>query len=498
MDIVDKLSILADAAKYDAACTSSGSDRRARAGQVGNTSAAGCCHSFTPDGRCVSLLKVLYTNACIYDCAYCVNRRSNDVPRASFTPRELADLTIGFYRRNYIEGLFLSSGIIRTPDYTTEQIIAALEILRGEYGFRGYIHAKAYPGTSPELLERLGHLCDRLSVNLELPSQQSLARLAPDKTKHSVIAPMRQIKDRIAEDRDTRGLMRKNLHYATYQAPPRRQRAFSPAGQSTQMIIGATPESDYRILQLTSALYRQMGLKRVFYSAYVPVGDAARLPSAGRLQLDREHRLFQADWLLRFYHFDVDELIDADHPFLDPDLDPKANWAVNHLEFFPVEVNRAPLADLMRVPGIGYKGARAIVSARRSSYLREAELRALGVAFKRARYFITCNGRYQGTGIPWTPEAIRTHLAAPIDGGRHGRRAEKVPAGQLSFADLDASFGAQPPAPTALAGGHAPRPALSNGDRRAFVLHAAAAAAPAGKNRAAVEPARTAQTEVPA
>ncbi|MGI6536460.1 MAG: putative DNA modification/repair radical SAM protein [Eggerthellaceae bacterium] len=438
MDLAEKLSILADAAKYDAACTSSGSDRRASAGALGNTVAAGCCHSFTPDGRCISLLKVLFTNVCVYDCAYCVNRRSNEVPRTAFKPRELADLTISFYRRNYIEGLFLSSGVVRNPDYTTELIIRALEILRGEYRFRGYIHAKAIPGTSPELIERLGRLCDRLSVNMELPSSESLAKLAPDKTKHSIIAPMRQIKDSIASDRDTRALMRKNLHYNVHVAVPKKERAFAPAGQSTQMIIGATPESDYRILNTTSALYRKLGLKRVFYSAYLPVGDSRLLPGEdSRIQLDREHRLFQADWLLRFYGFDVNEIIDADHPFLDPHIDPKANWAVNHLEFFPVEVNTASKQELLRVPGIGAKGVRSIMKARRSTTLGPEELKRLGIAYKRARFFITCNGRFQGTGISWTPEALKAQLSAPIQGGAHGRRAARVPKGQLSLFDLD-------------------------------------------------------------
>ena len=438
MDIAEKLSILADAAKYDAACTSSGSDRNASLGSLGATMAAGCCHSFTPDGRCVSLLKVLFTNVCAYDCAYCVNRRSSDVPRAAFKPRELADLTISFYRRNYIEGLFLSSGVVRNPDYTTEQIIRTLEILRGEHRFRGYIHAKAIPGTSPELIEKLGHLCDRLSVNMELPSKESLARLAPDKTKHDIVVPMRQIKDGIASDRDTRGLMRKNLHYNTHVAVPKRDRAFAPAGQSTQIIIGATPESDYRILNLTSALYRQLGLKRVFYSAYLPVGDSAVLPGKNtRIQLDREHRLFQADWLLRFYGFDVNEIIDADHPFLDPAIDPKANWAINHLEFFPIEVNTASKRELLRVPGIGAKGARSILKARRSTVLGAQELKRLGIAYRRARFFITCNGRYEGSGITWTPEALKAQLSAPIDGGAHGPRALRVPKGQLSLFDSD-------------------------------------------------------------
>lgn len=450
MDIAEKLSILADAAKYDAACTSSGSDRKASAGSLGSTMAAGCCHSFTPDGRCVSLLKVLFTNVCTYDCAYCVNRRSNDVPRAAFKPRELADLTISFYRRNYIEGLFLSSGVARNPDYTTEQIIRTLELLRGEYRFRGYIHAKAIPGTSPELIEELGHLCDRLSVNMELPSRESLAKLAPDKTKSDIIAPMRQIKDGIASDRDTRGLMRKSLHYNTHIAAPKKERAFAPAGQSTQIIIGATPESDYRILNLTSALYRQLGLKRVFYSAYLPVGNSDLLPGKdARIQLDREHRLFQADWLLRFYGFDVDEIIDADHPFLDTTIDPKANWAINHLDFFPIEVNTASKQELLRVPGIGAKGARSILKARRCTILGEHELKQLGIAYRRARFFITCNGRYEGSGIALTPEALRARLSAPIDGGAHGRRTAHIPKGQLSLFDSNfTAYASTPASPT--------------------------------------------------
>ncbi|MBE6471740.1 MAG: putative DNA modification/repair radical SAM protein, partial [Coriobacteriaceae bacterium] len=312
MDTVEKLGILADAAKYDVACTSSGSDRQARAGQLGNTVAAGLCHSFTPDGRCISLLKVLFTNVCIHDCAYCVNRASNDVRRASFRPRELADLVIGFYRRNYIEGLFLSSGVAGSADATTERIIECLEILRFEHGFRGYIHAKAIPGTSPDLLDRLGRLCDRMSVNLELPSSQSLALLAPGKSRAGILEPMRQIRDRVAEDHDTRGLVRKRVHYLKQVEAPRKERAFAPAGQSTQMIIGATPESDLQILSLSQALYAQIGLKRVFFSAYLPVNDDVRLPSGAGVQLDREHRLYQADWLMRFYGFDADEIVDTD------------------------------------------------------------------------------------------------------------------------------------------------------------------------------------------
>lgn len=435
MNIADKLEILADAAKYDVACTSSGVDRGARRGQLGNAMGAGCCHSFTPDGRCISLLKVLLTNVCIYDCAYCVNRAGNDVPRAAFTPRELADLTISFYRRNYIEGLFVSSGVLKSPDYTTELMVETLRILRDEYGFRGYIHAKAVPGTSPDLIDRLGRLADRMSVNLELPSQKSLALLCPQKRKEQLLAPMRQIRDSMAEDADTRALVRKNTTYYSHNRPTKRERAFVPAGQSTQMIVGATPENDFQILNLSAALYRTLSLKRVFFSAYLPVTSDKRLPASGAVELDREHRLYQADWLLRFYKFDVSEIIDEENPFLDPLLDPKANWAINHLEHFPVEVNAAPLEMLLRVPGIGPRGARLIVKARRTCCLHEPELRKLGIAYKRARFFITCNGKYAGAGTPFTPGALRAQLAAPIDGGKHGRRAAKQCQGQLSLFD---------------------------------------------------------------
>ena len=435
MDVADKLEFLADAAKYDVACTSSGVDREAKRGQLGNAMGTGCCHSFTPDGRCISLLKVLLTNVCVYDCAYCVNRASNDVPRCAFTPRELADLTISFYRRNYIEGLFVSSGVMKSPDHTTELMIETLRILREEYGFRGYIHAKAVPGTSPELIDRLGHLADRMSVNLELPSQKSLALLCPEKRKQQLLAPMRQIRDSRAEDADTRALVRKNTTYFTDTRPVKRERAFVPAGQSTQMIIGATPESDFQILNLSAALYRMLSLKRVFFSAYLPVNSDARLPDASAVQLNREHRLYQADWLMRFYKYDVTEIIDEDNPFLDPLLDPKANWAVNHLEHFPVEVNTAPLEMLLRVPGIGPRGARLIMKARRTCCLHEPELRKLGIAYKRARFFITCNGKYAGAGVPFEQGALRAQLAAPIDGGKHGRRAAKQCDGQLNLFD---------------------------------------------------------------
>ena len=433
MDTTAKLALLADAAKYDVACTSSGIDRDARMGALGNATAAGICHSFSADGRCITLLKVLFTNVCVFDCAYCASRCSNDVPRASFRPRELADLTMEFYRRNYIEGLFLSSGVLKSPDYTTERIIECLRILREEYGFRGYTHAKAVPGTSSDLLAALGLLADRISVNMELPSSESLALLCPNKTRDSIVAPMRQIREGIAEDRDTRALMRRDACYMAQRRPARKTRAFAPAGQSTQMIIGATPETDFQILNLSSSLYKTMHMKRVFFSAYLSVNEDGRLPQGNAVQLDREHRLYQADWLMRFYKFDASELIDEGQPFLATDIDPKANWAINHLDRFPIEVNTAPYEELLRVPGIGVRGAKAIVGARRATTLGEAELRKLGVAYKRARFFITCRGRYQGHGTRFDKESLHAQLAAPIQAGSHGRRSGKVLAGQMSL-----------------------------------------------------------------
>ena len=445
MDLMDKLEILADAAKYDVACTSSGSDRGAVRGKLGATHAAGCCHSFTADGRCISLLKVLMTNVCAYDCAYCSSRCSNEIVRTAFKPRELADLTIEFYRRNYIEGLFLSSGVLRTPDYTTELMIRTFEILRLEYGFRGYIHAKTVPGTSHDLIDRMGRLVDRLSLNLELPSSASLSLLAPQKTRQNIIGPMRHIAQGIAEHKETKLLAAKRTTFFSGGI----QRAqttgvFAPAGQSTQLIVGASPETDFHILSLSSALYKTLSLKRVFFSAYMPVNDDNRLPRTDAVQLNREHRLYQADWLMRFYRFDVTELIDESNPFLDPLLDPKANWALNHLEEFPVEVNTAPYEMLLRVPGIGVKGAQSIVKARRSAVIRETSLRSLGIAYKRARFFITCNGVYCAKGIEFSREAIRMHIAAPIDGGRHGRRADKVLPNQLSLFSDDTLFSSRP------------------------------------------------------
>lgn len=440
MNTTAKLALLADAAKYDVACTSSGIDRDARMGALGNATAAGICHSFSADGRCITLLKVLFTNVCVFDCAYCASRCSNDVPRASFRPRELADLTMEFYRRNYIEGLFLSSGVLKNPDYTTERIIECLRILREEYGFRGYIHAKAVPGTSSDLLAALGLLADRISVNMELPSSESLALLCPNKTRDSIVAPMRQIREGIAEDRDTRALMRRDACYMAQRRPARKTRAFAPAGQSTQMIIGATPETDFQILNLSSSLYKTMHMKRVFFSAYLSVNEDGRLPQGNAVQLDREHRLYQADWLMRFYKFDAAELIDEGQPFLATDIDPKANWAINHLDRFPIEVNTAPYEELLRVPGIGVRGAKAIVGARCATALGEAELRKLGVAYKRARFFITCRGRYQGHGTRFDKESLHAQLAAPIQAGSHGRRSGKVLVGQMSLFDGIGSY----------------------------------------------------------
>ena len=401
MELLDKLTILSDAAKYDAACTSSGVRRKFQPGKIGNTSSsiAGCCHSFSADGRCVTLLKVLMTNCCVYDCKYCVNRRSNDTRRAAFTPRELAELTIGFYRRNYIEGLFLSSGVLRNADYTTEQMIRALRILRQEYGFNGYIHAKAIPGTSPELVQQLGLLADRMSVNIELPSHQGLQTLAPDKTREAILRPMGLIRDKVSESRQ---------ELVKYKHAP----AFAPAGQSTQLIVGATKDTDRHILHLTEALYQKYRLKRVFYSAYVPVVENSLLPALDtKPPLLREHRLYQADWLLRFYGFHASELLDEAHPDFNPQLDPKCSWAVSHLEHFPVEIMRADYETLLRVPGIGPTSARRIVSARRTAHLRFEDLKKLGVVVKRAQFFLVCDG-HAAPGLRFSPESIVRQLEA--------------------------------------------------------------------------------------
>lgn len=381
VDIMKKLEILGDAAKYDAACTSSGVTRGGkRDGGIGNSRECGVCHSFSADGRCISLLKVLLTNFCIYDCKYCINRCSNDVPRASFTPDEIADLTIEFYKRNYIEGLFLSSAVVKNPDYTMELLCKTLEVLRHKYRFNGYIHAKTIPGASPLLVERLGRLADRLSVNIELPSNESLKSLAPQKSKDAILRPMAQISSSINQNKQELTIYR----HAT---------RFASAGQSTQMIVGASNESDYQILSLTAGLYKKFSLKRVFFSAYVPVGNDPLLPVVDKPPLLREHRLYQADWLLRYYGFEADEILSEKNPNFDPMIDPKCNWALKNMHLFPVDVNTAPYEMLLRVPGIGVKSAMRIRTARKVRSLDFEALRRIGVVLKRAQFFIVCSGK---------------------------------------------------------------------------------------------------------
>ncbi len=385
MDVYEKLEILTDAAKYDVSCASSGSERSGkeaakRGASMGSAMKSGICHSFTGDGRCVSLLKILASNCCIYDCKYCVNRRSNDVPRTTFTAREIAELTMNFYRRNYIEGLFLSSGVVKNPDYTMELICEAVRLLREEYGFAGYIHAKTIPGADPLLIKKLGLMADRISVNIEMPSEQSLNTFAPDKSRDSILKPMGQI---------TSGIKQNKNELALYKSAPK----FAPAGQSTQMIVGAGPESDRQIVRLTQGLYNKYKLKRVYYSAYIPVGDHPALPNS-KPPLAREHRLYQADWLMRFYGFDADEILTEENPNFNEYLDPKCMWAINHPELFPIEVNRADYWELLRVPGLGVRSAKRIVSARRYGALDFSNLKKMGVVLKRARYFLVCKGKY--------------------------------------------------------------------------------------------------------
>ena len=431
----EKLAILADAAKYDVACTSSGVDRRSRPGQLGNTAACGICHTFASDGRCISLLKILFTNECIHDCKYCLNRCSNDIPRATFTPEEVCTLTVEFYRRNYIEGLFLSSGIVQSADYTMEQICLTLKMLREEYHFNGYIHCKSIPGASPEWVEEAGWYADRMSVNLELPTAEGLRQLAPGKTRKTILTPMRQIQSGVAESRDLLGMKGGNqsAYWYTQKRLGRRlpssdltaalkgsskkesisalsrsagetslatwrrrdtSRGFVPSGQSTQMIIGATGESDYEIMAVTEALYQNFDLKRVFYSAFINVNqDPAMTQASLTPPLRREHRLYQADFLLRFYGFQAKELLTEKRPFFNTYLDPKCDWALGHLEQFPVEITRADYQTLLRVPGIGTKSARRILQARRTGSISFSSLKTMGVVLKRAIYFISCHGK---------------------------------------------------------------------------------------------------------
>ena len=456
----EKLQILADAAKYDVACTSSGSSRRGKKGELGNAEACGICHSFAADGRCISLLKILMTNHCAYDCKYCINRASNDVRRATFTPQEICELTVEFYKRNYIEGLFLSSGVLKNPTYTMEKMCETLLLLRTRYHFNGYIHVKTIPGASDELLAAAGYLADRISVNLELPTETALRSLAPNKTMQNILNPMGKVQSTIASHRIAAGksaymdrsrgnqflrngifsdnskkTFREKLNMQNTDAKPGNnpplkkedpnlisrdknkftkhiltwenacqlapldmsdlKRNFAPAGQSTQMIIGATLESDYQIMKVTESLYKKFELKRVFYSAFVHVNEDKALPARtdDGPPLLREHRLYQADWLLRYYHFQADELLSEEEPNFNVMFDPKCNWALKHLEYFPVEINRADYEMLLRVPGLGYKSATRIVKARRLGTLDFADLKKLGVVLKRAVYFITCNGK---------------------------------------------------------------------------------------------------------
>ncbi len=379
--LMEKLAILTDAAKYDVACTSSGVDRRGDGTGIGNTMSCGICHTFAADGRCVSLLKILFTNECIFNCSYCQNNCNSDIPRATFTPEEICTLTIEFYRRNYIEGLFLSSGIIISPDYTMDLIYQTLYRLRTVYRFQGYIHVKAIPGADPLLIEKTGYLADRMSINLELPTSDSLRKLAPCKSRNTILKPMRMIQNGITDNKQ---------ELTVYRKAPK----FVPAGQSTQMIIGATPENDFQIMSVAEGLYRNFDLKRVFYSAFVNVNHNSGLPVLpGGPPLLREHRLYQADWLLRYYHFTVNELLSEDRPNFNIYLDPKCDWALRHLEYFPVEVQTADYKTLLRVPGIGAKSASRIVKARRGSRLDFPDLKKMGVVLKRALYFLTCSGR---------------------------------------------------------------------------------------------------------
>lgn len=381
--MMDKLKILADAAKYDVSCASSGVDRKNNGG-LGNATACGICHSWSSDGRCISLLKILMTNDCVFDCAYCINRQSNDIKRASFTPKEIAMLTIEFYRRNYIEGLFLSSAVEHNVNATMEKILKTLVILRNEENFSGYIHIKAIPGADPLLIQKAGELADRMSVNVELPSRESLQLLAPQKSVKKLFLPMQQINNGIIQAKEEK----QKYHYA---------KKFVPAGQSTQIIVGATPDSDRSILMATEKMYNQFNLKRVYFSAYMPVNEGKNLPALLQAPpLLREHRLYQADWLLRFYHFSAKELLsEADRNF-DLDFDPKMHWALKHIELFPIEITKASYQELLRIPGIGTTSALRIIRQRRKYPIHYDDLKKMGAVMKRAKYFLVCNGRFEG------------------------------------------------------------------------------------------------------
>lgn len=422
MNLTEKLTILSDAAKYDVSCSSSGSNRRGEKGTIGSAAQAGICHSFTADGRCISLLKILLTNHCIYDCAYCINRRSNHTPRAAFTVDEVVSLTMNFYRRNYIEGLFLSSAIIGSPDYTMEHLIKVVEKLRYEEHFYGYIHLKAIPGANPALIQRAGELADRLSVNLELPSEQSLSLLAPDKTRHSILQPMQQIHQGIVQHKQhkplpssadpalppAQAILPAGVQNTPRQKQYRQKSMFVPAGQTTQMMVGASGESDLQMLTLTAALYKKFEMKRVYFSAYVPINDDNRLPQIAQPPMLRENRLYQADWLMRFYGFEASELLDEAHPNFHSDYDPKLIWAIRHPERFPVDVNTASYQELIRVPGLGIQCAKRIVSARRTCKLDFPDLLRMRVSLKRSQYFLTCNGKYYRIQNPEPQQILRS------------------------------------------------------------------------------------------
>ncbi|MEO1096341.1 MAG: putative DNA modification/repair radical SAM protein [Bacteroidota bacterium] len=395
-DIETKLKILADAAKYDVSCASSGSKRANHNKGLGNATGMGICHSYTEDGRCVSLLKILLTNYCIYDCAYCVSRKSNDIQRVAFTVQEVVELTINFYRRNYIEGLFLSSGILKNADYTNEKLIRIAKKLRIEARFNGYIHLKIIPGASPEVIREAGLYADRLSVNLEIPSEKSLKKIAPEKNHGNVYRPMNWLKEQISENREDRKKYRKT---------PR----FAPGGQSTQVVVGATPETDYHILNLSASLYKHQQLKRVYYSGYIPVSQDNRLPIVNQAPLVRENRLYQADWLHRFYGFSMDEIIDKAQPSLDLKIDPKLGYALRHLDLFPVDINTAPYELILRIPGIGLKTAGMIVQSRKYGKVRYEDIKKMGAAMNRAKYFIQVSGRPLPLSTD-TPEGIRHQI----------------------------------------------------------------------------------------
>lgn len=405
---LEKLKILAGAAKYDVSCASSGTSRSNTKKGIGNASGWGICHSFTEDGRCISLLKIMLTNFCIYDCAYCVNRNSNDIPRTSFTPEEVANLTIEFYRRNYIEGLFLSSGVMRNPDYTMERMTAVAKLLRHTHKYNGYLHMKAIPGASQQLIAEAGLLADRLSVNIEIPTENNLKILAPDKDFKSVLEPMKIISTNILESKEERKKHRK--------AP-----VFSPSGQSTQLIVGATPDTDHTILKLSSALYTRRDLKRVYYSGYIPVNSYdKRLPALNTPPLRREHRLYQADWLMRFYGFRASEIANEENPQLDLEVDPKVAWALRNPHMFPVDINKADPAMLLRVPGIGTHSVQLILMARKHNRLNSSHLQKMGVVMKRARYFITCHELRSQNIQDLKPEFVRQLLLEKKPAGNDG------------------------------------------------------------------------------